>query len=227
MYPTDFLAEFDEESKKCYTIAIKSACIFEQACQDSAKYALPVNTKFIDKFNSDLATALSDFKQNFQAQSVFDSMSVEIVRDDAAYAEQVIENTDHVKNFECFNNAVVQSPGAYANLCDKYESIVYFQLSDYTAQDLNVLPTQELEIEKVDRATANSTMKVSRKVTNVRSQQVGREDLQYYPLIDFETLWQVSFALESRVTHARQIWFIQDDQEGRKGSKRLLAAKER
>lgn len=70
-------------------------------------------------------------------------------------------------------------------------------------------------------------MKVSRKLNTVRYQRVGRDIIQNYPAVDYETLWQVSFALENKVTHARQVWFIQDDQEERKEGRRRLAAAER
>ena len=52
---------------------------------------------------------------------------------------------------------------------------------------------------------------------------MGRENVPDYPAVDFESLWQVSFALENMVTHARQIWFVQDDQEER--STRRLESK--
>ena len=51
VYPTDFLAELDEQSKLCYNITIKAACIFAQTCPDGANYAMPVYTRFIDKFD--------------------------------------------------------------------------------------------------------------------------------------------------------------------------------
>lgn len=141
VYPTDFLAEFDEQSKLCYNITIKAACIFEQTCPDSAKYAMPVYTRFIDKFDQDLAAALSTFETSFKAQSIFDSMALEITREGAAYPEQVMQDADHVKNFDCFTRAVSQAVGQYSQWCDKYENIVYFKLTDYTAQDVNVLAT--------------------------------------------------------------------------------------
>ena len=104
--PLDFLAELDAESQKCYTIAIKSACIFEQTCPDSAKYAIPVNTKFVEQFNSNLASALSDFTNNFKSQTIFDSIQMEIQHKDASYGVTVLENTDHTKNIDCFSKAV-------------------------------------------------------------------------------------------------------------------------
>lgn len=188
---------------------------------------MPVYTRFIDKFDLDLATALSSFEANFKAQSIFDSMSLEIKREGAAYPEQVMQDADYVKNFDCFTRAVSQAPGQYGQWCDKYENIVYFKLTDYTAQDVNVLATQALEVEKVDKAAKNSTMKVSRKLGTVRYQRVGRDIIQNYPAVDYETLWQVSFALEDKITHARAIWFVQDDQEERKDGRRRLTAAER
>lgn len=76
-------------------------------------------------------------------------------------------------------------------------------------------------------AVKNSTMKVSRKLNTVRYQRVGRDIIQNYPAVDYETLWQVSFALENKVTHARQVWFIQDDKEERDAGRRRLAGGER
>lgn len=142
-------------------------------------------------------------------------MTLEITRKGSNYPEQVIQNSDFAKNFDCYKNAVSQSAGSYANWCNKYENLIYFKLTDYTAQDINVLATQALEIENIDKVTKNSTMKVSRKLSTVRYQRVGREDVPNYPAVDFESLWQVSFALENVATHARQLWMVQNDKEER------------
>lgn len=93
-------------------------------------------------------------------------------------------------------------------------------------QDINVVGGTGLEIEKVVPETTGDgnkspTMKFSRKISAVRHQRVGRELVRDYPLVDYETLWQVSFALENKVTHARQIWFVQDDEASRNGTRRL------
>lgn len=156
----------------------------------------------------------------------------------------MIQDAHHKKNFECFINAVKQTEGEYGEFCEKYENIVYMKLTDYSMQDINVLTGRGLEIEKAvpetiyskacaqkkfqdfwsqqqDECIVNSTMKVSRQIQAVRHQRVGRELVRDYPAVDYETLWQVSFALENRITHARHIWFVQDDEEARgAGSRR-------
>lgn len=52
-----------------------------------------------------------------------------------------MQNTDFIKNIDCFERAVTQSPGTFGQSCEKYENTVYFKLMDYTAQDLNILAT--------------------------------------------------------------------------------------
>lgn len=63
-------------------------------------------------------------------------------------------------------------------------------------------------------------MKVSKKVKTSRYQRLGREKNKNTQIVDFETLWSVSFALENKATHVREIHMMQDDEEGR--AKRLL-----
>jgi len=58
-------------------------------------------------------------------------------------------------------------------------------------------------------------MKVNRKITTSRYQRLGREKNKNAQIIDYETLWSVSFALESKATHDREIHMMQDDEEGR------------
>jgi len=48
-------------------------------------------------------------------------------------------------------------------------------------------------------------MKVNRKITTSRYQRLGREKNKNTQIIDYETLWSVSFALESKATHDREI----------------------
>lgn len=62
-------------------------------------------------------------------------------------------------------------------------------------------------------------MKVNRKITTSRYQRLGREKFENYKVVDYETLWSVSFALENKVTHSREIHMMQDDEEQR--SRRL------
>lgn len=57
-------------------------------------------------------------------------------------------------------------------------------------------------------------------MTTSRYQRLGREKHENAQIVDYETLWAVSFALESKATHIRDIHMMQDDEEGR--SKRLL-----
>lgn len=149
----------------------------------------------------------------------------------AQYPDLLIQDAYHKKNFKCFMKAVKQVEGEYAEFCDKYENIIYMKLTDYSMQDVNVMAGTGLEIEKVvpdtlPHGNANSSMKVSRKISAVRHQRVGRELVRDYPMVDYETLWQVSFALENKVTHARQIWFVQDDEESRNKTRRLAAVQD-
>lgn len=120
----------------------------------------------------------------------------------------VIQDANYKKNFKCFNYAVQQAEDTYNKWCTKYEEIVYFKLTDYTSQKVEVDARRGLDIKEVDYSATKSKMKVARKMSTVRKQMVGREDIYEYPAVDYETLWQVSFALENKVTHARQIKFI-------------------
>ena len=61
----------------------------------------------------------------------------------------------------------------------------------------------------------NDTIKVNRKVTTSRYQRLGRENFANTRIVDYETLWSVSFALETKATHVREIHMMQDDEEGR------------
>ena len=139
--PTDFLADFSEKSEECYNITILAACAHKNSCPDSVKYAMPVYSRFIDKFNLNLAEALNTFTANFESQDIFDSITLEIKKKGTQYPSQVIQNADFTKNIDCFKKAVGQEPGNYAKWCDKYENLIYFKVTDYTAQDMNLLST--------------------------------------------------------------------------------------
>lgn len=147
-------------------------------------------------------------------------MQLHVHHKGAAAADLVIRSADHAKNYKCFKYAVNQAPGDYNNFCKKLENIVYMKMTDYSYQYVSM--DGGFDITNVKYAPEKSKMKVSRKMSTERNQRLGREEIDTYPVIDFETLWQVSFALENKVTHAREIGFIQDEDESRDDGKRRL-----
>jgi hypothetical protein len=70
--------------------------------------------------------------------------------------------------------------------------------------------------------TLNSTrLNFKRKLGLKRYQSVLLEKAAKEPMMDYETIWSVSFALDNSVLKTKEIWLIQDPNE-RKNQTRLL-----
>jgi len=93
-----------------------------------------------------------------------------------------------MKNVKCFKEAVAQPAGNYNRWCTKYEDIVYMKLTEYSEQTIS-LGEDGYELGEVNFLPEKTTMSVGRKMNNVRNQRIGREEVDQYPAVDYETLW--------------------------------------
>jgi len=133
-------------------------------------------------------------------------MQLFITKEKSTSPELIMQDSHYATNFKCFNYAVDQSLSSesYEKYCTKTENIVYFKLNSYSVQDVNSVPNRNYDVEWTQfpedffSAAANMTddMKVNRKVTTSRYQRIGREKYLNPKIVDYETLWAVSFSLE-------------------------------
>jgi len=100
----------------------------------------------------------------------------------------VIQDANYMKNVKCFKEAVAQPAGNYNRWCTKYEDIVYMKLTEYSEQTIS-LGEDGYELGEVKFLPEKTTMSVGRKMNNVRNQRIGREEVDQYPAVDYETLW--------------------------------------